>query len=158
MPRRQAVHALSLGRLPIAANHGWREAALIDMDGLQTALNVPRPTAQESSSLPRAALCVACRFFYGSIPNCAAHSKCNGARPRNAERLLPVSCRHACRHDAATPPNPVVGCVRARSLMLQPTGLGPSIHAGSSHFEPSGGFRLASTLPNIINHALAQIQ
>ena len=77
------------------------------MDGLQTALDVPRPTAQEPSSLPRAALLVAC--FYGSIPSCAARSRCNGARPRIAGRLLPVSCRHAFRHDAATPPNPVCG-------------------------------------------------
>lgn len=65
MPRCQAIHALSLGRIPIAANHGRREAALIDIDGLQTALDVPRPTAQEPSSLPRAALFVACRFFPG---------------------------------------------------------------------------------------------
>lgn len=35
------------------------------MDGLQTALNVLRPTAEEPSSLPWAALFVACRSFPG---------------------------------------------------------------------------------------------
>jgi len=68
-------------------------------------------------------------------------------------------CHVGMRFDTTPQRLPIqfVGGVRARSLMLQPTGLGPSIHAGDSHLEPSGGFRLASALLNKINHTLAQI-
>jgi hypothetical protein len=67
---------------------------------------------------------------------------------------------HVVMRFAPTPqrlPVQFMGGVRARSRMLHPPGLGPSIHAGRSHVEPSGGFRLASAIPHTINDALAQI-
>lgn len=95
MSGRQAIHALALGRIPIAASHERREAALIDMNRLQAATYVPLTKTQKLSSLQRAALFIAGRFFSGSIPACGVRSRCNGVRPRNAEPLPPVSGRHA---------------------------------------------------------------
>ena len=64
-PGRQAVHAVSLVGIPLAACDGRREAALIDRHELQAATSVPLPKTQQRSSLQRAALCVAGRFSPG---------------------------------------------------------------------------------------------
>ena len=124
MSGRQAVHALSLGRIPIAASDGRGEAALIDRHGLEAATKVSLTKPQKPSSLQRAALFVARRFFSGSIPSCGARSRCHGARPRNVGPLPPASGRHAWPCDTARPPNPACErCSAQVALCISPPGL-----------------------------------
>ncbi|MBS0184032.1 MAG: hypothetical protein JSS39_16720 [Nitrospira sp.] len=47
--------------------------------------------------------------------------------------------------------------VGPRTLVCQPTGLEPPIHARLAHLEPPSRLRLAPTTPDKIHHPLAQI-
>ena len=158
VPGCQAIHALALGGLPIAANHGRCETTLIDRHKLQAATNIPLTKTQNPSSLQGAAFLVADRFFPGP-----SHlvERVPDAMTRDAEVPGRFRLRQVVMRRHVTPqrlPIQFMGGFRTRALVCQPTGFEPPVHTRLAHLAPPSGLRLAAAAPHKTHHPPAQIR
>ena len=158
MPGRQAVHALSLGRILIAASDGRGEAALIDMHGLEAATKVSLAKPQTSSSVQRAALFVARRFFPGPFH---LVERVPDAMARDPEMPGRFGLRQVVLRGDVMPqglPIQFAGGVRPRSPVRQPSGFESPVHARLAHRDPPSRLCLAAAAVHKTHHAQAHIQ